>query len=237
MNINTIGNALRILLEDGQLSLKKDAELYKELSSNWNSFNDLSQLCNSMGLYIANYNECYYVSSMPKAKTFAYSNEELKRELGSQFNNVDMYLVLMIVSIFITYVSPDGSEPKSSLISFNEYVSVVEKKFEYFTSLDDTETLSKENSYNIYDSVNRWNELLPVSRNQSGEIVEKGKNSRYQICMTAIKFLEKQRLVKLAGIDNKNIYIQDSLKSILLNTYNSGYVQNQIFDIIQKAGE
>lgn len=236
MNINTIGEALNILLEYGELSLKKNQEVYKSISTDWNMYNQLNELANSIGLYIVNYNECYYISAMPKCKTFAYSNEELRRELNSQFNNIDLYLVLLIIGIFITEVSPDGSEPKVSLITLNDFISCVEKKFEYFASMEDLEKVSVENSYNLFDCLNRWNELLPVNRNQNDEISEKGKNSRYQICMTAIKFMEKQKLVKLSGVDEKNIYIQDRFKAIIGNTYNNTYVQNQIFDVIQSAG-
>ena len=48
--------------------------------------------------------------------------------------------------------------------------------------------------------------------------------------------MEKQKLVKLSGVDEKNIYIQDRFKAIIGNTYNNAYVQNQIFDVIQSAG-
>jgi hypothetical protein len=236
MNINVVGNALRILLERGQLSLKADKELYREISSNWDTFNQLNELCNTMGLYVVNYDESYYVSSMPKYKTFSYSNEELKRELGSQFNNVDLYLVLMIMATFITMVCPNGEEVTQALISVNEFISTVEKKFEYFNSLKDVEKLSVENSYNIEECLNRWNELLAVNRNQDNEIVEKGKNSRYQMCMTTLKFMEKHKLIKLGGVGSKTIYIQDRFKAIVLNTYNSSYVQSQIFETIQNSG-
>lgn len=236
MNINTIGEALKILLENGELSLKKHQEVYKSISSDWNVFNQLNELANTMGLYIVNFNECYYISAMPKCKTFSYSNEELRRELNSQFNNIDLYLVLLIMGIFITEVSPDGSEPKVSFMTFNDFINCVEKKFNYFSSMEDLEKISIESSYNLCDCVNRWNELLPVNRNQNDEISEKGKNSRYQICMTAIKFMEKQKLVKLSGVDSKNIYIQDRFKAIITNTYNNAYIQNQIFDTIQSAG-
>lgn len=173
---------------------------------------------------------------MPKSKTFSYSNEELRRELGSQFNNVDLYLVLLIMAIFITEICPDGTVPRQSLITFNDYINCVEKKFNYFNSLDNLEKISVENSYNLYDCVNRWNELLPVVRNKNNEISEKGKNSRYQICMTTLKFMEKQSLIKLGGVNDKTIYILDRFKAMVSNTYNSSYVQNQIFDIIQSAG-
>lgn len=236
MNINIIGQALKILLESGQLSLKKNQEIYKAISSDWDTFNRLNELANSIGLYVVNYNECYYISAMPKSKTFSYSNEELRRELGSQFNNVDLYLVLLIMAIFITEICPDGTVPKQSLITINDYINCVEKKFNYFNSLDNLEKISVENSYNLYDCVNRWNELLPVVRNKNNEISEKGKNSRYQICMTALKFMEKQSLIKLGGVNDKTIYILDRFKAIISNTYNSSYVQNQIFDIIQSAG-
>lgn len=236
MNINVIGNALRILLENGQLSLKNNKDLYKEISSNWDNFNQLNELCNNMGLYIVNYNESYYVSSMPKFKTFSYSNEELKRELGSQFNNMDLYLVLMIMAIFITEICPNGEEIKLSLMTLNEFISVVEKKFEYFNSLQNLEEISVKNSYNIEECLKRWNELLAVNRNQDNEIIEKGKNSRYQICLTTLKFMEKQKLIKLGGVNNKTIYIQDRFKAIVSNTYNSSYIQNQIFEIIQFEG-
>lgn len=236
MNINIIGQALKILLESGQLSLKKNQEIYKAISSDWDTFNRLNELANSIGLYVVNYNECYYISAMPKSKTFSYSNEELRRELGSQFNNVDLYLVLLIMAIFITEICPDGTVPKQSLITINDYINCVEKKFNYFNSLDNLEKISVENSYNLYDCVNRWNELLPVVRNKNNEISEKGKNSRYQICMTALKFMEKQSLIKLGGVNDKTIYILDRFKAIVSNTYNSSYVQNQIFDIIQSAG-
>lgn len=236
MNINVIGNALRILLENGQLSLKNNKDLYKEISSNWDNFNQLNELCNNMGLYIVNYNESYYVSSMPKFKTFSYSNEELKRELGSQFNNMDLYLVLMIMAIFVTEICPNGEEIKLSLMTLNEFISVVEKKFEYFNSLQNLEEISVKNSYNIEECLKRWNELLAVNRNQDNEIIEKGKNSRYQICLTTLKFMEKQKLIKLGGVNNKTIYIQDRFKAIVSNTYNSSYIQNQIFEIIQFEG-
>lgn len=236
MNINIIGQALKILLESGQLSLKKNQEIYKEISSDWDTFNRLNELANSIGLYVVNYNECYYISAMPKSKTFSYSNEELRRELGSQFNNVDLYLVLLIMAIFITEICPDGTVPRQSLITFNDYINCVEKKFNYFNSLDNLEKMSVENSYNLYDCVNRWNELLPVVRNKNNEISEKGKNSRYQICMTTLKFMEKQSLIKLGGVNDKTIYILDRFKAMVSNTYNSSYVQNQIFDIIQSAG-
>jgi len=236
MNINTIGEALRILLESGELSLKKHQEVYKAISSDWNTYNQLNELANTMGLYIVHYCESYYISAMPKCKAFAYSNEELRHELNGQFNNIDLYLVLLIIAIFITEVSPDGSEPKVSLMTFNDFINCVDRKFNYFSSMQDLEKVSIENSYNLYDCVNRWNELLPVSRNQNDEISEKGKNSRYQMCMTAIRFMERQKLVRLSGIDEKNIYVQDRFKAIVSNTYNSSYVQNQIFDIIQSAG-
>lgn len=236
MNINIVGEALKILLENGELSLKKNQEVYKVISSDWSVFNQLNELSNTMGLYIVNFNECYYISAMPKSKTFAYSNEELRRELGSQFNNMDLYLVLIIMAIFITEVCPNGAEPNQSLIPLNDFISSVERKFNYFISMEDLEKTSIENSYNLYECVNRWNELLPVSRNQNDEISEKGKNSRYQICMTAIKFMEKQKLLKLGGINDKTIYIQDRFKAIITNTYNNAYVQNQIFDVIQSAG-
>jgi hypothetical protein len=235
MNLNVIGESLRILLENGELSLKKNQELYKTISSDWDTFNRLNELANAMGLYVVNFNECYYVSAMPKSKAFAYSNEELRKELGSQFNNVDLYLVLLIVSIFITEICPDGAEPKQSLMLFNDFINAVEKKFNYFNSLEDLERVSVENSYNLYDCLNRWNELLPVSRNQNGEISEKGKNSRYQICMTTLKFMEKQKLIKLGGMNEKTIYILDRFKAIVSNTYNSSYIQNQIFDTIQNS--
>jgi len=236
MNINIVGEALKILLENGELSLKKNQEVYKAISSDWNVFNQLNELSNTMGLYIVNFNECYYISAMPKSKTFSYSNEELRRELGSQFNNIDLYLVLIIMAIFITEVCPNGTEPKQSLIPLNDFISAVERKFNYFISMEDLEKISIENSYNLYECVNRWNELLPVSRNQNDEISEKGKNSRYQMCMTAIKFMEKQKLLKLGGVNDKTIYIQDRFKAIITNTYNNAYVQNQIFDVIQSAG-
>ena len=236
MNINVIGNALRILLEYGQLSLKNNKDLYKEISSNWDNFNQLNELCNNMGLYIVNYNESYYVSSMPKFKTFSYSNEELKRELGSQFNNIDLYLVLMIMAIFITEICSNEEEIKLSLMTLNEFISVVEKKFEYFNSLQNLKEISVKNSYNIEECLKRWNELLAVNRNQDNEIIEKGKNSRYQMCLTTLKFMEKQKLIKLGGVNNKTIYIQDRFKAIVSNTYNSSYIQNQIFEIIQFEG-
>lgn len=236
MNINIIGQALKILLESGQLSLKKNQEIYKAISSDWDIFNKLNELANAIGLYIVNYNECYYISAMPKSKTFSYSNEELRKELGSQFNNVDLYIVLLIMAIFITEICPNGTLPRQSLITFNDYINCVEKKFNYFNSLDNLEKISVENSYNLYDCVNRWNELLPVVRNKNNEISEKGKNSRYQICMTTLKFMEKQSLIKLGGVSEKTIYILDRFKAIISNTYNSSYIQNQIFDIIQSAG-
>lgn len=236
MNINIIGNAIKVLLENGQLSLKKNKDLYREISSNWDTFNQLSEMCNTMGLYIVNYNESYYISPMPKSKTFSYSNEELKKELGSQFNNIDLYLVLMIMAIFITELCPNGEEIRQSLITLNEFISAVEKKFEYFNSLKNVEELSKENSYNIDECLKRWNELLAVNRNQDNEIIEKGKNSRYQICLTTLKFMEKHGLIKLGGINNKTIYIQDRFKAMVSSAYNSNYIQGQIFEIIKNAG-
>ncbi|MGN1412006.1 MAG: DUF6063 family protein [Oscillospiraceae bacterium] len=236
MNINIVGNAIRILLENGQLSLKMNRDLYREISLNWDTFNQLSEMCNTMGLYVVNYNESYYISPMPRSKTFSYSNEELRKELGSQFNNTDLYLVLMIMAIFITEVCPNGEEIGQSLITLNEFISVVEKKFEYFNSLKNVEKLSKENSYNIDECLKRWNELLAVNRNQDNEIIEKGKNSRYQICLTTLKFMEKHRLIKLGGVNGKTIYIQDRFKAMVSNTYNSNYIQNQIFEIIKNAG-
>jgi hypothetical protein len=140
------------------------------------------------------------------------------------------------MSIFIKEVCPDGAEPKQSLILFNDFINAVEKKFNYFSSLEDLEKVSVEKSYNLYDCLNRWNELLPVVRNQNGEISEKGKNSRYQICMTTLKFMEKQKLIKLGGMNDKTIYILDRFKAIVSNTYNSSYIQNQIFDTIQNNG-
>lgn len=236
MNTNIIGNALRILLENGQLSLNLNKDLYREISSSWDNFNQLNELCNTMGLYVVNYNESYYVSSMPNFKSFSYSNEELKKELGSQCNNLDLYLALMIMAIFVTNICPNGDDIKQSLIGLNEFITMVEKKFEYFNSLKNIDEISIENSYNIGECLKRWNELLAVNRNQDNEIIEKGKNSRYQMCITTLKFMEKHNLIKLGGVNNKTIYIRDRFKAVVLNTYNSSYIQNQIFEIIQNSG-
>lgn len=235
MKTEKLGKILKVLIETGSISITEYQNLYNSITDD-NIYNDLNDLCNNMGLFLSNHSGVFYVSPIPLVKTFTYTNEEMKKELGYSFNNEDLYVSLFIIANIVTAFCPEAnSNSDKQFLKVSDLMDIINKKAEAMSKTFNLDEISFKTSYNFEIVVKKWLELqtIKMDKNDSDTKKEYGKSSKIQIINTTLKFLREQKLISLSdGLSEQSIYITDRFKATIFNAYNSSEIQRRIYDYI-----
>lgn len=240
-NMDIIGNCLQILIEKGSLSRNEFPKLHEAVIRDAAIYNDLENMCQNLGLFLNERSGIFYVSPIPGTRTFGYSNEDLRKELGYSFNNEDVYTALFIIANIITEFFPEASSiPARQFLKSNELMEIVDKKIGILKGNANLDEISYAKSYNFEIVVKKWTELpmIKLDKLETENHKEYGKSSKIQILNTTLRFLEGQELIKMVEFSgDRSIYITERLKATILNAYNSGEIQSEIYSYLDNLAE
>lgn len=235
-NIDTVGNALKVLIEKGSLSRDEFPIIHENIIKDGDTLSDLENLCQTMGLFLNEKAGTFYVSPVPGIKTFGYTNEEMRREFGYYYNNEDLYTSLFIIANVITEFFPEASpSPMKPFIKSNDLMDIVDKKIEILREQVNIEEISYDKSYNFEIVVKKWSDLprMRMDKGEGDNRKEYGKSSKIQLLNTTLRFMENQELIKLIDLNGeKVIYITERFKASILNAYNSDEIQAEIYNYL-----
>ena len=235
-DITTIGKALKILIEKGELSRAEHPTLHESIINDGGQLEDLGSICRTMGLFLCENAGTFYVSSIPGDKTFGYTNEELRLGINSYFKNQDLYTVLFIIANIVTEFYPEASlSPTKPFIKKNDIMDIIDKKIEILRKDADLENISDKTSYNFEVVVKKWSEIPRVifNKGEGDSYKRQGKESKIQLLNSALLLLKKNDLIKLVEInDDEAIYITERFKAIISKSYNEDEIQVEIYTII-----
>lgn len=236
-HMEIIGQALRELIGQGQLSHDDNAKLYDIIMEKDEVFGWLELVCENMGLYLHHMSRCFYVSPIPGTKAFCYSNEELRRALKYNYRNEDLYTALFIIAVIVTEFFPEaGREQAVSFLRLNDIIRISDERIESLKNWVDLEKTSYDNAYNFEIVVKRWLELpmTLVNRKSLDEIKVTGRDSKLQIVNTTLKFLQEQQLIHIPEdtSQDKYIYITERFTATVYNIYRNENAQANIYNLI-----
>jgi hypothetical protein len=240
-NLGTSIDILSIILGMGSLTRRDHPREFMRYEQEPEVRESLNFLADKLDLLICEQRDALYISPGINNRIFTFSNTEIKRELGSGFNNSMMYTAFFIMHVIITEFYKEATKDtyRGKLLK-NDLLESVDKKVKAMMDLENLEEMSDQYHFNFKQIADIWNSL-PNSefKEDSEEIKQRGSSSKLALINQTAKFMRKQGLI---DENNDAIYLTDRCKAIIGEAYNRSEIRVEISDFIKglsrpKAGE
>lgn len=240
-NLEIALDILSNILEFGSISRVDHPREFMQYDQEPEVRESLGLLADKLGLLICEQIDELYVSPGINNRIFSLSNTEIKKELGSGFNNAMMYTAFFIMHVIITEFYKEASlDSYRAKLSKTDLLESIDRKIKALSDLENLEETSEQYHFNFKQIADTWNSL-PKSefKDDSDEIKQRGSGSKLTIINQTVKFMKKQGLVEE---NNEAIYLTGRCKAIIAEAYNKEEVQADISNFIEslsdlKAGE
>ncbi|SMC33473.1 DUF6063 family protein [Sporomusa malonica] len=161
---------------------------------------------------------------------FHVKNEQLRREMGSNATNADIYMMYFCILVFIGefYNSYLSNEVQRDFLTTSQWLDVLQERLNTLRqhSADDLSRHAEELQYNWLAILEKWdalNDLKESAQSQKGNTV-----SRLSFLHKVLQFMFKEKLVEQVGPDE--YILTEKTKTIVQRyfmelDYNRGILQ------------
>lgn len=144
----------------------------------------------------------YYFVPLLQSSANHMSNEEIKKFLPANSNNIDIYMMYLAIIVFVGefYNSYNSSRPTRDFLTLEDWLSSIDERLNVLGNIkeEELEKLEQEYSYNWLGLIDRWNHLDIIKE----DIKEKANTrSRRAFLGNVIKFMIDQELIEELGND------------------------------------
>ncbi len=209
---------------------KASQSLYQEYEENGQIYDYVNLILKKMNLTLYEYNYSLYITPGENNKTFGYSNEELKRELGVKLNR-ELYLCYFIIyCIIIKFYKNSAVSTYTEYVKAEDVIETADSLLLSFTKeldLFDMEEL-EENSFKTIAMV--W-EDMPALTVAEGTL-RASRNSKAGYVKMVFNFLTAQNLL----LENdKRYYITERMRALVTNYFEE--YKGRIYQIMKGEAE
>jgi hypothetical protein len=187
------------LLQNGEMSVDDDRELYKSYSESEEIMNLVKIYGEQTDCNIERFNGVIYIIPNEENEFLGFSKKALKEELcRSNANDKDYYLSqFVILTLLSAFYSSNGRTSKSrSFIKFGDFMNLITERLEAAAGYEDVESLEKRSGLAVSNILERWIAL----KGPEGRIGAKTTKEGFLIGI--IKFLERQKLLDFIEADD-----------------------------------
>ncbi len=179
----------------------------------------------------------FYLTAGLAGGIFAYSNEEMRRQLGVETNK-ELYLCSFIVLTMLAafYDSEDSTAPSRESIILSDLQNLVSENLLELASDDYVEAMEDETRVNLKEPAELWLDL-PYQKSD----VEQHRRSKSQLSylLKTMDFLQRHGLVRL--IRDRQVFPEERLHNLVNHYYNNMDHKNEILELLRsnlnKKGE
>lgn len=215
------------LINDGEIKKNgANANLYEEYAFGSDVYDQVNLILKKMNINVYEYSNGIYITAGEGNRTFGYTNEELRKELGVKLNR-ELYLCYFIIYTVMTkfYSVGNGS-------TFTEYI----KPDEIITAVDNTlsniirdlEVLNlleiEEGSFKEIALV--WEDMPMVITEESN--LRAGRSTKAGFVKLTLNFLVNQELLLES---EGRYYPRDRFKALMENYYNQ--YKGRLYEILR----
>jgi|GEM_PF-593334 len=229
------------LLAGNEVSSESNRELYNLYVTDSNVEDFLYLICEELSLKLYNYEDELFLSPGVENKVFGYNNDDFKKRMKYNFDNMDMYMSYFVMMTIITmFYKESDYDTHIRRISINNILEKVNEKMNALLSIDEISEVSSDLSYNFEEISKRWKSLRKISIRGSDfdnlEASDRGKNSQYAFINTVCNFLEREGLIRIDANMN-SILPQKRFKAIVYSYFQNKDSRNEVYDYIKKLSE
>lgn len=230
-NLGTALDILSIILESGSISRTDHPREFMQYDQDSEVRDSLNFLAEKLDLLICEHDGTIYMSPGINNRIFSLSNTEIKKELGTGFNNAMMYTAFFIMHIIIMEFYKEATqETYRAKLSKLDLLDSIDRKVKSMVGLENLEKTSEEYHFNFKLIADSWNSLPKAElKDDSEDLRQKGTSSKFAVINQTVKFMKKQGLV----VENEDaIYLTGRCKAIIAEAYNRNEIQTDISDFI-----
>lgn len=179
---------------------KEDVEFYR-LNEEVQSL--MEQFAREVDTVLVLAGDMLYLIPSTVLSPFHIKNEQLRRELGANATNADMYMLYFCILVFIGefYNSYLSSEVQRDFLTTAEWLDGLQQRLQTLRQHSDEELSrhAEELQYNWLAILEKWealNDVKESAQNQKGNTV-----SRLSFLNKVLQFMFKERLIEQVGPD------------------------------------
>ncbi|WP_026477581.1 DUF6063 family protein [Alkaliphilus transvaalensis] len=201
-DMQSISRAMKIyyyLLQNKELSIDDNKELYRYYTEDENIINILSIYAEESDCFIERYNGVIYLLPKEDNQFIGFSKTELKKILcRSNPSYKDFYLSqYIILSVLTTFYNSNGRSSKSrNFIKFGDFMNVISDSLKNASEVDELEGLENKSGMAIRNIYEAWNAL------KGSDTKTTSKSTKEGIVRGVIKFLDEQKLLEFIEEDD-----------------------------------
>ncbi len=171
----------------------------------------------------------FYLTAGWEGGIFAYSNEEMRRQLGVETNK-ELYLCSFIVLTMLAafYDSEDSAAPSRENIILSDLQEIVSENLLELGLAEEVEVIEDETRVNLREPAELWLDL-PYQKSD----VDQHRRSKSQLTylLKTMDFLQKHGLVRL--VRDRQVFPEERLHNLVSNYYNNVDHKNEILEAIR----
>lgn len=201
-DVQTISKAMQIfyyLLQNGELSIDDNKELYRFYNENENIVNLVNIYGVECGCQIERYNGIIYLLPNDDNEFIGFSKAELKKILcKSGATDKDYYLSqFVILSILNTFYNSSGRTSKSrSFIKFGDFMNLISENLKTASEYENVESLENTSGIAVSNVWEAWEALKGSDTKTTSKTTKEG------FLRGIIKFLDQQKLIEFIEEDD-----------------------------------
>lgn len=240
-NISSSVRILGELLSGNEVGTDENKELYNSFITDTEIEEYLHLICEELSLELYHYEDALYLSPGVQNKVFGYSNDEYKKRLKYNFDNMDMYTSYFVMMTVVTmFYKESDYDTHVRRLSINDILAKVNEKIEALTNVDDLAEISSDMSYNFDEISKRWRSMRKFSLKgddaNTPEASDRGKSNQYAFVNTVCNFMEREGLVRI-DTNMNSILPQERFKAIVYSYFQDRDSRNEVYDFIKRLSE